>query len=123
MLIWYEVYVYAIETYQKISRFLQFLNYGIFSYTNFAANMNVSLTSNRFLPYFEKILVNASSLQNFEGLFLKSLKKKLCALESSKMHTKCEKSQNDILLFLLIQVERNVYISKILVYCRLKCSF
>ena len=91
MLIWYEVYVYAIETNQEISRFLQFLNYGLFSYTNFAANMNVSLTSNRFLPYFEKILVNASSLQNYKGLLLESLKKKLCALKCSQMHTKCEK--------------------------------
>ena len=53
--------------------------------------MNVSLTSNRFLPYFEKILVNASSLQNYEGLLLEGLKKKLCALECSQMHTKCEK--------------------------------
>ena len=94
MLIWYEVYVYAIETNHEISRFLQFLNYGLFSYTNFAANMNVSLTSNRFLPYFEKILVNASSLQNYEGLLLESLKKKLCALECSKMHTKCEKKKS-----------------------------
>ena len=45
--------------------FLQFLDFDIFTYTNFAENMNSALPSNRILPHFEEILVNALSLQNY----------------------------------------------------------
>ena len=62
MLKWYESYVYDIETYQNISYFLHFLNYGIFSYTNFAENMNVSLrrvirSGHFFFALFSKLVV------------------------------------------------------------------
>ena len=40
---------------------LQFLDFGIFPYTNIAENLNISLISNRSLLYFEKILLNALS--------------------------------------------------------------
>ena len=43
--------------------FLQFSDFDIFLSTNFAENMNSALPSNRILPYFEKVLVNALSLQ------------------------------------------------------------
>ena len=33
--------------------------------TNFTKNMNSALPSNRILPYFEEVLLNALSLQNY----------------------------------------------------------
>ena len=47
--------------------FLQFLDFDIILSTNFAENMNSALPSNRTLPYFEEILVNALLLQNYEN--------------------------------------------------------
>ena len=44
--------------------FLLFSDFNIFLSTNFAENMNRALPSNRILPYFEDVLVNALSLQN-----------------------------------------------------------
>ena len=60
---------------------LQSYDFGHFSSTNFAEKLIVSLTNDRLLSYFEKILVNAFSLQNYGDLFLDGLKKKLCALK------------------------------------------
>ena len=57
--------MYAIEKYGKILVFLQFPDFDIFLSTNFAKNMNSVLPSNRILPYFEEVLVNALSLQNY----------------------------------------------------------
>ena len=37
----------------------------IFLSTNFTENMNSALPSDRILPYFEEVLVNALSLQNY----------------------------------------------------------
>ena len=48
------------------------LDFDIFLSTNFAENMNSALPSNRILPYFEEVLVNALPLQNygdFEWMF------------------------------------------------------
>ena len=45
--------------------FLQFSDFDIFLSTNFAENMNNALPSNRILPYFEEVLVNALLLQNY----------------------------------------------------------
>ena len=45
--------------------FLQFSDFDIFLTTNFAENMNNALPSNRILPYFEEVLVNALLLQNY----------------------------------------------------------
>ena len=45
--------------------FLQFSDLDIFLSTNFAENMNRALPSNRILPYFEEVLVNAVSLQTY----------------------------------------------------------
>ena len=50
---------------EKIEFFLQFSDFDIFLSTNFAENMNSALPSNRILPYFEEVLVNALSLQNY----------------------------------------------------------
>ena len=56
--------MYAIEKkYWKILIYLQFLDFDIFSTSKFAENMNVSLPSNKILPYFKDILENAWSLQ------------------------------------------------------------
>ena len=49
------------EKYEFVCSF-QILIY--FLSTNFAENMNSALSSNRILPYFEEVLVNALSLQN-----------------------------------------------------------
>ena len=46
--------------------FLQFSDFDIFSYTNFAENMISALPSNKILPHFEEVLLNALSLQNYE---------------------------------------------------------
>ena len=53
--------------------------------------MNSVLTSNRILPYFEEVLVNALSLQNYGDFRMVVLRKELCALKFRKMHTKSEK--------------------------------
>ena len=53
------------STTEKFDFFLQFSDFDIFLSTNFAENMNSALPSNRILPYFEKVLVNALSLQNY----------------------------------------------------------
>ena len=45
--------------------FWQFSNFDIFLSTNFAENMNSALPSNRILPCFVEVLVNALSLQNY----------------------------------------------------------
>ena len=45
--------------------FLQFSDLDIFLSTNFAENMNSALPSDRILPYFEEVLVNALLLQNY----------------------------------------------------------
>ena len=50
---------------EKFDFFLQFSDFDIFLSTNFAENMNSALPSNRILPYFEEVLVNALSLQNY----------------------------------------------------------
>ena len=71
--------------------FLQFSDFDIFLSTNFAENMNSTLPSNRILPYFEEVLVNALSLQNYGDFLMDVLRKELCALLFRKMHTKPEK--------------------------------
>ena len=60
---------------------MQFLDFDIFSSSKFAENMNVSLPSNRILPYFKDILENARSLQNYGDYFVEVLRQELCALE------------------------------------------
>ena len=45
--------------------FLQFSDFDIFLSTNFVENMNSALPSDRILPYFEEVFVNALSLQNY----------------------------------------------------------
>ena len=50
---------------EKFDIFCSFQIFDIFLYTNFAQNMNSALPSNIILPYFEKVLVNALSLQNY----------------------------------------------------------
>ena len=54
---------------EKFDFFLEFSDFDIFLSTNFAENMNSALPCNRILPYFEDVLVNALSLQNY-GDFL-----------------------------------------------------
>ena len=76
---------------EKIEFFLQFSDFDIFLSTNFAENMNSALPSDRILPCFEKVLVNALSLQNYGDFRMDILRKKLCALKFRKMHTKSEK--------------------------------
>ena len=50
---------------EKFDIFCSFHIFDIFLSTNFAQNMNSALPSNRILPYFEEVLVNALSLQNY----------------------------------------------------------
>ena len=50
---------------EKFDFFLQFSDFDISLSTNFAENMNSALPSNIILPYFEEVLVNALSLQNY----------------------------------------------------------
>ena len=50
---------------EKFDIFCIFQIFDIFLSTNFAQNMNSALPSNRILPYFEGVLVNALSLQNY----------------------------------------------------------
>ena len=50
---------------EKNDIFCSFQIFDIFLSTNFAQNMNSALPSNRILPYFEEVLVNALSLQNY----------------------------------------------------------
>ena len=45
--------------------FLQYSDLDIFLSTNFAENMNSAQPSNIILLYFEEVLVNALSLQNY----------------------------------------------------------
>ena len=86
--------------------------------------MNSALPSNRILPYFEEVLVNALSLQNYGDFRMDILRKKLCALKFRKMHTKSEKNIKKIFCrFLLIRMERNAHITSNLVYCSVKCLF
>ena len=47
---------------EKIDSFCSFQIFDIFLSTNFVQNMNSALPSNRILPYFEEVLVNALSL-------------------------------------------------------------
>ena len=56
--------------------------------------MNVSLPSNRILPYFKDKLENAWSLQNYGDYFVEGLRQELCALDCRKMHTKIDKLSN-----------------------------
>ena len=53
---------------EKFEFFLQLPDFDIFLSTNFAENMNSALPSNRILPYFEEVLVDALSLQNYGDL-------------------------------------------------------
>ena len=48
-----------------MSFFLQFSDFDIFLSTNFAEKMNSALPSNRILPSFKEVLVNALSRQNY----------------------------------------------------------
>ena len=50
---------------EKFDIFCSFQIFDILLSTNFAQNMNSALPSNRILPYFEEVLVNALSLQNY----------------------------------------------------------
>ena len=50
---------------EKYEYFCSFQILIYFSSTNFAENMNSTLPSNFILPYFEEVLVNALSLQNY----------------------------------------------------------
>ena len=50
---------------EKIDIFCSFQIFDIFLSTNFAQNMNSALPSKIILPYFEEVLVNALSLQNY----------------------------------------------------------
>ena len=45
--------------------FLQFSDFDIILSTNFAENMNSAIPNNRILPYFQELLMNALSLQNY----------------------------------------------------------
>ena len=56
--------------------FLQFSDFDIFLSTKFAENMNSAIPSNRILPYFEEVLVNAISLQNYGDFGMDILRKK-----------------------------------------------
>ena len=49
---------------EKFEFFCSFQILIYFLSTNFAENMNSALPSNRILPYFEEVLVNALSLQS-----------------------------------------------------------
>ena len=53
--------------------------------------MNVSLPSNRIVPYFKDILESAWSLQNYGDYFVEGLRQELCAIECRKMHTEIDK--------------------------------
>ena len=66
--------------------FLQFSDIDIFSCTNFAENMNSALPSNRILPYFEKVLLNALLLQNYGDFLINVLRNELCALKFRKTY-------------------------------------
>ena len=44
---------------EKYDFFCSFSDFDIFLSTNFAENMNSALPSNRILPYFEEVLLNA----------------------------------------------------------------
>ena len=48
--------MYVIVLYRNVSLYLRFLNFGIFSSTNFAENPNVSLFRNRILLNFKYYL-------------------------------------------------------------------
>ena len=76
--------------------------FDIFSSYNFVENMNVSLPSNRILPYFKDILENAWSLQNYRDYFVEGLRQELCALESRKVYTKSD-NQISIVAFFIYQ--------------------
>ena len=78
---------------EKFDIFCSFEIFDIFLSTNFAQNMNSAIQSNRILPYFEEVLVNALSLQNYGDFRMDVLRKKLCALKFRKRHTKSEKYQ------------------------------
>ena len=74
--------------------------------------MNVSLPSNRILPYFKDILENAWSLQNYGDYFVEGLRQELCALDCRKMHTKIDKISNlYCCAFSFIKMRKNAYIT------------
>ena len=50
---------------EKFDIFCSFQIFDIFLSTNFAQNMNSALPSNKILPCFEEVLMNALSLQNY----------------------------------------------------------
>ena len=81
---------------------MQFPDFDIFFSTNFAENMNSVLPSNRILPYFEEVLVNALSLQNYGDFQMVVLRKELCALKFRKIHTKSEKNIKNFILSFFI---------------------
>ena len=53
------------------------------------------------------------------------LRKVLCALKFTKMHTKSEKKYQQFyfVVFLLIKMEINAHITSILVFCSVQCLF
>ena len=75
---------------------MQFLDFDIFSSSNFAENMNVSLP---ILPYFKGILENAWSLQNFGDYIVEGLRQELCALNAEKCIQKLINYQISIVPF------------------------
>ena len=81
---------------------MQFPDFDIFLSTNFAENMNSVLPSNRVLPYFEEVLVNALSLQNYGDFRMVVLRKELCVLKFRKTHTKSEKNIKSFILSFFI---------------------
>ena len=75
-------------------------------------NTNVSLPSNRILPYFKDILKNAWLLQSYGDYFVEGLRQELGALECRKMHTKIDKLSNFYCcVFFIYQMEKNAYIT------------
>ena len=72
--------MYAIEKYSnfKMLTFMQFSDLVIFLSTNFAENINSALPNNRILPYFEEVLVNALTLQNYGDFNGCSEKRLMC---------------------------------------------
>ena len=77
------------------------LDFDIFLSTSFAENMNSALPSNRILPYFEEVLVNALPLQNYGDFEWMFLEKSYVPLNSLKciLNLKKKISKKNILSF------------------------
>ena len=65
--------------------------------------MNVSLSSNKILPYFKDILENVWSLQNYGDYFEEGLRQELCALECRKCIPKLINYRISIVAFFIYQ--------------------